>query len=38
MKDAGVPAFLLGRGDQKTFAAALSADDAATAGFAAAIA
>jgi aspartokinase-like uncharacterized kinase len=37
LKDAGVPAFLLGRGDQKTFAAALSAEDEAAGGFAAAI-
>ena len=38
LKDAGVPAFLLGRGDQKTFAAALSAGDEGAGGFAAAIA
>jgi 5-(aminomethyl)-3-furanmethanol phosphate kinase len=37
VKDAGVPAFLLGRGDQKSFAAALAADDADAGGCAAAI-
>lgn len=38
LKDAGVPSFLLGRGDQKAFAAALAAKDAEAGGFAAAIA
>jgi dihydroneopterin aldolase len=37
LKHAGVPAFLLGRGDQKDFAAALAAEDAGAGGFAAAI-
>jgi hypothetical protein len=38
LKDAGVPAFLLGRGDQETFAAALAAEDAGAGGDAAVIA
>jgi 5-(aminomethyl)-3-furanmethanol phosphate kinase len=38
LKDAGVPAFLLCRGDQKTFAAALAAGDAGAGGYAAVIA
>ena len=37
LKDSGVPAFLLGRGDQKGFAAALAAKDAGAGGFAASI-
>jgi hypothetical protein len=38
LKDAGVPAFLMGRGDQKSFAAALAAEDAGAGGYAAVIA
>jgi aspartokinase-like uncharacterized kinase len=38
LKEAGVPAFLLGRGDQRAFAAALAATDADAGSFAAAIA